>query len=84
MQDFDQPVYAGFLFPKTTHVEVKSESASKQGLISNRYYSAMQLGPGLQFYCVIAYPKVVEQHISTKYCKYNTFQVISDFPHELM
>ena len=39
----------------------------------------MEWATGLQFYYVIADPKVGEQRISTKYSKYNTFQVISDF-----
>ena len=38
----------------------------------------MQHGTGLQFYYVIADPKVGENHISTKYSKYNSFQIGSD------
>ena len=34
---------------------------------------------GLQLYCVIADPKVAKQHIYTKFCKFNGFQVTSDF-----
>ena len=34
--------------------------------------------PYLQFYNVIADPKVNEQHISTKYSKCNRFQVTTD------
>ena len=42
------------------------------------YYSAMPRGTGLKFYYVIADPKVGEEHIYTKFCKCNTFQVIID------
>ena len=38
----------------------------------------MQRATGLQFYYVIADPKVTEQHIYVKYCKCNTFQVRTD------
>ena len=44
------------------------------------YYSAMPWPEGLQFYYVIADPKVSEEHISRKYPKYNTFHVTSDSP----
>ena len=42
------------------------------------YYSAMPRGRGLKFYCVMADPKVAEEHILTKCSKCNTFQVIND------
>ena len=35
---------------------------------------------GLQFYYVIADPKVDEQHIYRKYFKCNSFQVTTDLP----
>ena len=38
----------------------------------------MQGATGLEFYYVIAHPKIGEQHIETKYSKHKTFQVISD------
>ena len=35
-------------------------------------------GPTTKFYHVIADPKVDEKHISTKFCKCNSFQVTTD------
>ena len=37
-----------------------------------------QIATGLQFYDVIADPKVGEEYISTKYSKRNSFQVTTD------
>ena len=38
----------------------------------------MQCATGLQFYHVIADPKVTEYHIYAKYCKCNSFQVTTN------
>ena len=38
----------------------------------------MQLATGLEFYYVIADPKIGDLHIETKHCKCNSFQVLSD------
>ena len=38
----------------------------------------MPWATGLQFYCVIADPKVGEEHIYTKYYKCKSFQVTID------
>ena len=37
----------------------------------------------MQFYYVIADPKVAEQHIYTKFPNHNSFQVTSDFTQKL-
>ena len=41
----------------------------------------MQRATDLQFYYVIADPKVAEQHIYTIFSKCNSFQATSDFTH---
>ena len=38
----------------------------------------MERATGLQYYYVIADPKLSEKHIYTKYCKCNSFQVTTD------
>ena len=45
------------------------------------YYTAMPRARGLKFYYVIADLKVDEEHICTKFSKFNSFQVTSDFTH---
>ena len=38
----------------------------------------MERATHLQFYYVIADPKVAEQHVYTNFCKCNSFQVITN------